>query len=479
MPSTMPSTSELILWAERLTHDVFVWTVLAVEVFAFASIPSVLLRRRGRPTSALAWILALFALPVAGGLLWWGFGRTRLERRRARAVRSKRDFAERTATPTHERDTVLDGLAPPRAHGESVFASHGNDVRLLTDGPAFYQELEAALRSASESILLEMYIFQKDEAGERILTILEERARSGVRVRVLVDGFGSASETSWLKKRLAQAGASFAVFLPSRLSPIYAPRINFTNHRKLVLVDGKIALTGGMNIGNEYERLWRDVMLRIEGPAVSGLAQLALEDWYFATSEILPEPLDCVPRGGGTDVVVTGSGPDTEHWIHDAFFVAITSSQRRLDLVTPYFIPTQALLAALRTAAGRGVVVRIIVPSDSDVALVKWASRSYYRQLVAAGVHILEYAGPMLHAKACVQDDELLSVGTANIDSRSLGLSFETACFCSSAPLNQELGHWIETLVADSSEVTLAELDEKGTAQKLLESAAHLLSPLL
>lgn len=475
----MPSTSELFQLAERLTHDLLVWTVLGIEIFAFASIPSVLLRRRGRPTAALAWILALFALPVLGGLLWWGFGRTRLERRRARTVRAKRDFAERTAAPTHERDTTLDTLAPPRAHGESVFASHGNRVTLLTDGPAFYRELEVALRGARESILLEMYIFQKDETGERILRILEERARSGVRVRVLVDGFGSARATGWLKKRLEAAGASLAVFLPSRFSPIYAPRINFTNHRKLILVDGKLALTGGMNIGREYEHVWRDVMLRIEGPGVRGLAKLALEDWFFATSEILPEPLDCAPQEGGVDVVVTGSGPDTEHWIHDAFFVAITSSERKLDLVTPYFIPTPALLVALRTAAGRGVRVRIVVPRESDVALVKWASRSYYRMLVAAGVRIFEYDGPMLHAKAFVRDDELLSVGTANIDSRSLGLSFETACFCASPELNQELGRWIDGLVADSSEVTLEELDGKRTAQKLLESAAHLLSPLL
>ncbi len=234
-----------------------------------------------------------------------------------------------------------------------------------------------------------------------------------------------------------------------------------------------------MNIAREYEHAWRDLMLEIRGPAARSLHHVFLDDWYFATDETLAEPDTAAALPGGSDLAVVASGPDTEPWIHDAYFLAITRAQRRVTLVTPYFIPSQALVTALRTAAGRGVDVRVILPSVSDVTLVKWASRSYYRHLVQAGVRIFEYQGPMLHAKALVQDDDLLSVGTANVDSRSFGLSFEVSCFIDSAEMNRELSVWIADILLVSQEADLKSLDGKGTMQKLAESAAHLLSPLL
>jgi cardiolipin synthase len=236
-----------------------------------------------------------------------------------------------------------------------------------------------------------------------------------------------------------------------------------------------------MNIGSEYEHRWRDVMLRLEGPAVSGLNHILSEDWYFATQHDLGDPHydHVLDAEANTDVGVVSSGPDTEGWIHDAYFMAITQAKRRLTIATPYFIPTQAIVAALRTAAGRGVEVRLVVPSLSDVRLVMWASRSFYRLLTEAGVRIFEYPSAMLHAKVLVQDDNLASIGTANVDNRSFRLNFEVICCVADTRTCVQLSNWLDELIDNSDEITVQSLDNTSTMRRLGESIAHLWSPLL
>lgn len=455
-----------------------VWTAVTLQALALFSVPSVLLRRRGQPISALAWLLALFGAPGIGVVAWWAFGRTTLERRRRKRTAKKKVFSGYHAGPKTELGTRFDEFFPSRAR-DSAFASRGNHVRLLADGRTFFDALEPAILQAKQRIHVQMYILSFDETGLRILDLLERRAREGVEVRILLDGFGSQGAARRLKRRLKKSPVELAFFLPSRFSPLHSPGLNFANHRKIIVIDDHLAFTGGMNLAREYEHAWRDLMLEIRGPAVRSLHHVFLDDWYFATDETLSEPDTSASLSAGCELAVVASGPDTEPWIHDAYFLAITQARERVVLVTPYFIPTLALVTALRTAAGRGVDVRVILPSDSDVTLVKWASRSYYIKLVQAGVRIFEYQGPMLHAKALVQDDTLLSVGTANVDSRSFGLSFEVSCFISSAAMNRELSAWIEEISKASQEADLKSLEQKSTAQKLAESAAHLLSPLL
>jgi cardiolipin synthase A/B len=467
-----------VILLDRGLWTSFAWTVATLQVLALISVPNVLLRRRGKPLAALAWLLALFALPGVGLLAWWAFGRTTIERRRRKRTEKKKVFSKHHGRPKTEPGTRFDDFFPDRAR-DSAFASRGNRVRLLADGREFFDALELACENAKRRIHVQMYIFEYDQTGRRFLELLERRAAEGLEVRVLLDGFGSRGAFRRLRRLQKTSRMSIAYFLPSRLSPIHSPRLNFSNHRKIVIVDDHLAFTGGMNIARQYEHAWRDLMLEVRGPAARSLHHVLLDDWYFATDENLPEPDTAPPFPDGDDLAVVASGPDTEPWIHDAFFVAITQAKRRILLVTPYFIPTPALVTALRTASARGVDVRVVLPSKSDVWLVTWASRSYYRQLVQAGVRIFEYPGPMLHAKALVQDDELLSVGTANVDSRSHGLSFEVSCFVSSVELNRQLSAWITELVSVSREADLESLDEKGAPQKIVESAAHLLSPLL
>lgn len=469
--------------AEDLTvpGQVILGVFLASLAAALATVPSVLLRRRGRPAAALSWLLALFALPVLGLLAWWAFGRTQLERKKRRRARKRQVFAQTRPRAEPSPGTLFDRQMPLRARGDCVFPSKGNRLRLLLDGPEAYPEMVKAISGARHTVQIAMYIWQNDSTGRRIRDLLADRARAGVRVRVLVDGFGSHGFMRRLAGPLLDAGAEVAVFLPSRFTPFSSPRTNFVNHRKILVIDGEVAFTGGMNVGDEYALRWRDAMVRIEGPAVQDLEHVFLDDWYFATDRIVD---DAEPHGGaapsdGIDLAIVASGPDTEAWIHDAYFLSLTQAQERIWITTPYFIPGPAILAALRTAAGRGVDVRIVVPSDSDVALVTWASRSYYRMLLHAGVRIFEYGGTMLHAKTLVTDHGIGSIGTANIDSRSFRLSFEVGCFFASEELNAKLAAWHESLVKDALEVTEAAISQKPVSQKLAESVAHLCSPLL
>lgn len=461
--------------------EIFTALFMAAEALALASVPSVLLRRRGRPTAALAWLLALFALPALGGILWWAFGRTRLERKRRRRVRKAQEFNRMKDGPVTRRGTVFDNLIPARALGTCVFPSGGNEVKLLIDGPQAFPEMEEAIRGAKHSINALFYIWHTDTTGHRIRDMMIEKARSGVQVRVLVDAFGSDSFTGDFVEPLLEAGAKVARFFPSAFDKLGTPRFNFRNHRKILVIDSNLAFTGGMNIGDEYATEWRDLMVRLRGPVVAGLEYVFLDDWYFATEESIDDqPAPDQGRAlGSTDIAVVASGPDSEHWIHDAYFTALVRAERRIWIATPYFIPTAALMAALRTVAGRGVEVSIVVPEVTDVLLVKWAARSYYKDLLDAGVRVLEYQGRMLHAKALLVDDDRVSVGTANLDTRSFRLSFEVGCFFASADLNQQLWQWFKELERDSKEITADELGQAPVARKLLESMAHLLSPLL
>lgn len=466
---------------EWLTRHMTWGLLLSLELFALASVPSVLLRRRGRPSSAIAWLLALFTLPALGGICWWFIGRTRIEKKKRKRAQKKRSYIARHGAPSSVWGTIFSRSLPPRAQGDSVFNSSHNQVTLLTEGTDAFHLLEHEIERASRSVHLLYYIYQADETGWRFARLLAQKAREGVSVRLLLDAFGSQKQTRKLRRFLKEAGVEVGLFLPARFQPFRRPRINFVNHRKIAVIDGHIAFTGGMNIGAEYEHSWHDLMLQIRGPAVSALNHIFLEDWYFATNEaIFDEERDLPSRNlSGIELSVIASGPDSEPWIHDAYFLAITRAEERLYLVTPYFIPTPPILTALRTAAGRGVDVRIILPQRSDVWLVQWAARSYYNQLIHAGVRIFEFQGTMLHAKALVADRDLSSVGTANIDSRSFALSFEVSCFYASPEHTEQLVLWMEELLQHSCEITMEQLEQKPTLQKLGESAAHLFSPIL
>ncbi|MBW2456265.1 MAG: cardiolipin synthase [Deltaproteobacteria bacterium] len=457
------------------------------------SIPSVLVMRRGRPMAAMSWILCLLTLPVLGMLLWWVLGRRHLERKRRRKRQTHATICQSIEELRHNleasRASRANSIFPlahvPAAMADSVFEpTGGNDVTVLDSKEAF-DKMAEDIRGARHHVHAMFYIWKADETGRQFRDLLAEKAREGVQVRVLCDAVGSPAMRGPFARPLRQAGASVVRFMPPRLLS-RSPRLNFRNHRKILVVDGEVGVISGFNIGDEYRKRWRDVGLRIAGPAVDQLQEIFADDWYYATDENLADPAyfchwktDLGPRKGA-DCAAVASGPDSEFMpIHDAMFVAINRTKRRLYVTTPYFIPSRPIVAALRAATYRGVDVRLMLPALSDMRLVRWAARSYYEELLAVGVRIFEYQPSMLHAKVMVFDDDLAVLGSANLDSRSFRLNFEASCFVHSEQIASDLIERFETNLKDCAEVLPAEFERRPWAEKLLDGTANLLSPLL
>jgi cardiolipin synthase len=488
--------SVLFNYFSQLDWSLNAWDVLLLcnYVLALLSVPSVLLARRGNPHAAVSWLLALFALPYVGVFLWWAMGRTHLRRKRKKRRRAAQKVGAQLAKVREERPRISPAdwnLMPisriPKDDLNWVFPpTAGNRVDLLVDAEEYFPAMENAMRQAKHHIHVMFYIWHDDAAGARVRDLLIEKAREGVEVRVLCDALGSPSMRKAVMNPLRDAGGQVAASLPITFF-VRQQYVNFRNHRKLVLVDGRVAIIGGFNIGDEYMGSWHDTAIQIEGPAVDQIQEVFVDDWYFAVGEDVTKSKyfgrwqeTLASEKDSPACAVVASGPHTiTNSLHDAFFIAITRANKRVWITTPYFIPDPAILTALRTAVYRGVDVRVLVPEQSDQRLVRLASRSYYPQLLESGVRIYEYIPAILHSKTILFDDELSVVGSANIDIRSFKLNFELSCFINDARLAQELAKLFEKDVKDSRTIKLADLEKRSLPAKLLEAAAHLFSPLL
>ena len=396
-----------------------------------------ILERRS-PAATLAWLLALLFLPYIGAAVYLLLGPRRLRRRRLRYDRARNRLVQSAShrlrqdeqTPPGFPDTALEqqlALLLKRS-GQGVPAA-ALDIHLLETGDACFQAIEEAIAAATHHIHLEYYIWQPDGIGTRLRDLLIEKARAGVQVRLLLDAIGSNRVNRRFLKPLEDAGAATAWFNPISVARLRPTQLNFRTHRKIVVLDGQIGFIGGINVCDNHssfsssENAWRDTHLRIDGEPVHRLQFIFLEDWYFATDQA-PFELAFFPpfseeSQSGLWLQLLESGPDnTRHAISKCFFAMIASAQHQILLTTPYFVPTEALTAALITAALRGVEVRLLVPHKSDSRLVTAAARSYYDELVSAGIKIDEYGPPMLHAKVLVVDKKIAAVGLSLIHIR-------------------------------------------------------------
>ncbi len=310
-----------------------------------------------------------------------------------------------------------------------------NKIKLLVNGEEKFPEVMEALRNAKHHIHIEYYIFQQDKIGEQIENILIEKAKEGVQVRFIYDDFGSPSIKKKTEERMRNAGIEIHPF-HKVLFYLLANRINYRNHRKIIIIDGHTAFTGGINVSDKYindkqdKLYWRDTHLRIDGPGVFYLQYLFLSDWNFCCGKILePEKLHFVSDSGhGQDVFtqVAASGPDSaQPSILFSLLQAIYLARKEILITTPYFIPGDSILEALRIAALSGLSVKLLVPGICDSKLVNAASKSYYNELLQAGVEIYLYQKGFVHAKTMVTDGMLSIIGTANMDFRSFELNFE------------------------------------------------------
>ena len=443
----------------------------------------IVLQKRA-PVATLSWLLGLAALPYLGFLVYLVLGPQRIRRHRIRRARSRVSLSHEDVVATGEAELAT------LAHATSGLpASTARKVDMLVDGAATYDALLEAVRSARHHVHLEYYIYAADRTGTRLRDALAERARAGVAVRLLLDAVGSAGIPRRFFDPLLEAGGEVAWFHPMQFGKVWQRTwINLRSHRKIVVVDGDVGFTGGINVTDEEnERIradaYRDLHLRIEGDVVRALQVLFVEDWAYATGqrEFISSVAKAMPprQPGPIAAQVLGSGPDSP-WesIHRLHVGAIHAASRRVWLATPYFVPGEAALMALTSAALGGLDVRVLVPRVSDSRLVTWAARSYFDELMAAGVRVYEYGPRMLHTKALLVDDELAIFGSANFDSRSFRLNFEVSVLFRDAGIAAGLAQLFENELARAPRVRQDRPTPLWTV-RLPEALARLLSPLL
>lgn len=459
-----------------------IWT--GIGIANLTAILALLYRAQGVERT-LAWLFAVLAFPGIGAAAYLLLADPTIKRTRLRRRRTARDLLrDQPALPPASPTDQLMALA---ARATGMEPTCGNAVAVLTDDEKAFARVEATLRGARESIWAEYYLIRRDETGHRFLDLLAAKAREGIEVRLIYDAIGSYRMSKPRLRAIVAAGGRCEEFLP--LNPLRKRwAVHLRNHRKLIVVDGRTAYTGGMNVGDEYSGRARrrgtehfsDTHLRLEGPCVGDLEEVFAEDWFLATGELLELAERHERQCGTACIAVVPSGPDqSRNASHLGYFAGITSAQRSVWLTSPYFIPDEAILTALVSAALRGVAVHILVPARSDVLLVGPAGRSFYQQLLRAGVRIFEYQPSMLHAKTMVIDEHLALVGSANVDMRSFSLNFEVGALIDDVAVAAALREQFAGQIAQSREVTLETVAGWSVIRRLQHGAARLFAPLL
>lgn len=460
-----------------------------IRVVMLAVVP-----HRRQPATALVWLLIIFFEPWIGLPLYLVFAGAKLPRRRiarhARLMDRMRDMRRRLAGapqaiyPTlGPRQTVAVHLA--RKLGELPILD-GNTAELMADTDETIQRIIADIDAATHHVHLLFYIFRNDATGRRVADALCAAAARGVACRVLVDAVGSHRMLRDLASKLRAAGVHVHAALPVGLFRRRVARLDLRNHRKIVVVDGRVAYTGSQNIVDaNYGRrrlIWRDMMMRLCGPIVLELQVVFLTDWFYETREIL-DGEDVLPRPelpGELALQVLPSGPNypTQNY-HSMAVSAIYAAERSVTIVTPYFIPDDALLAAMQTAVARGVNVTLMMPERLDQVTVHAAARSYFEDLLDAGVHVRLYTEALLHGKALVIDDDLAFFGSSNFDLRSFALDFEITVVLYGADATADLRAQVERYRRYTRLLTSAEWQQRPFYRRILQNVARLFSPLL
>ncbi len=426
--------------------------VLADVLVALAVVT--VLRRPREPRAMVAWILVLILLPLVGLVLFWLMGEPRIERTRRRRHRrrsqiehvfhrnARKYWGGHTPAPAAISDELTQ-LMRVATRISTHPPTRGNQVELLFESEQSFHVVMEAIASARHHVHLEYYIFQPDETGAAVRDLLARKAAEGVQCRVLLDYIGCWSLSGGFLQPMEEAGVEVLFFMP--VVPWRGRwRVNFRNHRKIVVVDGQVGFTGSQNIGDEYRGRrtkygpWRDTQMRIIGPAVQHLQEVFIEDWFFAGGDDLVDEAYFPPVEPASDqiVQVVPSGPDLPCLaMYQLFFAAIGIARRSVRVITPYFVPDTSMIVALQSAAHRGVRVQLMIPSRSDNRWVLWAGRSFYEELIATGVEILEYDHGMLHSKVMIVDESWAMVGSANMDERSFRLNFEVTAILYDAGL--------------------------------------------
>lgn len=464
------------------------WVVGLAELFWIGAVTIWVATDRRAPASTLAWIVVLALLPIVGLPVYLLVGPRRLRRQRSRYQALSESVSSALSVVERHPEIPPDVARQVRlaARLDEAPLSSATSLTHYRSGAEAFAAIERDIAAARHHLHFEFYIWSDDCTGRRIRDLLTERARAGIEVRVLVDSVGAGVNSAFFREMVA-AGGQYARFNPPRFG-LRLRLLNFRSHRKIVVVDGRIGYLGGMNVCDEQtggvagEEPWRDTQLRIEGESVRWLQRSFLENWQFSTAyplRIAPEHFPSLPRGDAWLQIVRG-GPDRVVFpIHEFFFTAIAGADERIWITCPYLVPDEATLLAIRSAAHRGVDVRLLVPVRGDSRLVAAAVRSYYDDWLACGARVFEFGPAMLHAKTMVVDRELAVVGSANVDNRSFRLNFEIVAAIYGSVAADRLASEFELDLTQASEVLPPHLAQRSRGRVLGEVGARLFSALL
>lgn len=453
-------------------------------VLAAVTTIHILLRKR-EVASAVGWIGLVWFAPILGAISYLMFGVNRV-RRRARQLRPQdSDPAGRSGWPAPDLEADLDALkrGNRRIAGRPLLP--GSSVLAYQNGDQAYPPMLEAIAMAKHSIGLSSYIFQDDQWGGRFIAALAEAEARGVAVRVLIDGIGGGWLLSPTYHRLRHQGVAAARFMHSSL-PWRMPFVNLRSHKKILLVDGTIGFTGGMNIADDNVMATRskhpvqDLHFRIHGPVLAQLAEAFAEDWAFATNEDLAGDtwFPPIPARDGPPARVIDSGPDEDlEKVEFAILQAVACARTSISVMTPYFLPDERLVTALALAAMRGVAVELLVPENSNHMLVDWATRANIGPLLSDGVRIWRSPSPFHHSKLMVVDHEWCLIGSCNWDIRSFRLNFELCLEVYDSDLASRLTDLMQR--ARGPELTQEDLDARALPVRLRDAAARLMLPYL
>ncbi len=477
-----------------------IYTVVALTyMVSILVIVGIMILENRNPLKSLSWILVLLLLPIIGIALYVFFGQNmRKQKIINRKGLENHDYLLSVAHDQTKDLSQFYGLnnellkEKERIIQLLLFNSNavltaGNKVKLLNSGREKFDVMFEDLRQAKKFIHLQYYIIEKDEIGKQLIEILVQKAREGVEVRIIVDDVGSWEFKEKDFKKLRAEGIEIYSFLTVRF-PTFTSKLNYRNHRKIVVVDGQIGYLGGMNVADRYIHgnvgygIWRDTHLKIEGDAVNTMQTIFSIDWYFVSRvELLNQKYYPSREPIGDKMVqISSSGPDTD-WpgIMMGFFKMITTAKKYVYIASPYFMPNDSISMALKTAAMSGVDVRIIIPDKSDATVSRLSSLSFLKEMMLADVKIYFYQKGFIHSKVLVSDDMVGSVGSANMDFRSFDQNFEATAFVYNTEFAVELKAQFMQDFADSKQLNLDDWKKRPLAQKVKESLARLLSPLL
>lgn len=466
----------------------FDWPVALELLYAAYALgmSAVILLDRKSAQSTLAWLLVVNLLPFVGLPIYFFAG---YERRRHHLVRQRPEDQMAAFVPADDTTETAPGLSHMLHLCCGTRPTPHNHWLLFDTGQEAFDALCEDLAHAREHIHIEMFILRMDRLGQRIVGILQERARAGVEVRVLVDRIGCFGKLPIKARReMIACGIAFEYFL-GPLTPLSSWVSNYLNHRKITLIDGHTAYIGGLNFGQEYidggKRFasWRDIGLRLQGPACSYLQAIFITDWYNTTRHWLKQPRyfpSPTSARGDSVVQIACSGPDSDRdSLKLTYIQLIATAQRRVWIQTPYFIPDEGALTALKVAALSGVDVQVMMTGVPDKRMAFWAATTFFEELLESGVQIYQYQAGFLHSKVVLADADIASLGSCNFDLRSFELDYEVNGVFYDPALVQQLAQRFETDRARCRRITLEELVGQSTWLRLRNEVVQLFSPLL